>query len=292
MTKLHFVLTDMLNVIWMNRVQNESVVTECEELGLVWQCYPQFSQRQENGWLDLFQPPVYKSTGDSFLQVQSHLVTDKHFNQIAKVSNGGTTTVFLTEKQFAVTSILGWDENNGIVYFIATREAAPGTREFYSVKDEPGNEPVCITCSLIMPESGEKCEYNGISMSPDFLHYVHSCYGPAVPEVILRQTADNQAQFTLEANLELKEKLVPKAIPNRVYLTDENNGYRHEVRMVMPLNYNPALKYPAIVDVYGGPGYQEVDYRWSVSWPDYLTTNYDIIYISIDGRGSGYQSNE
>ena len=32
--------------------------------------------------------------------------------------------------------------------------------------------------------------------------------------------------------------------------------------------------------------------RWSVDWADYLTSNYGIVYASIDGRGTGFQSNE
>ena len=33
-------------------------------------------------------------------------------------------------------------------------------------------------------------------------------------------------------------------------------------------------------------------FRWSVGWGDYLVTSRNIIYASIDGRGTGYQSDE
>ena len=44
--------------------------------------------------------------------------------------------------------------------------------------------------------------------------------------------------------------------------------------------------------MYGGPGSQLVNQAWNVGWGDYLTSNYGIVYATIDGRGTGYQSNE
>jgi dipeptidyl aminopeptidase/acylaminoacyl peptidase len=64
------------------------------------------------------------------------------------------------------------------------------------------------------------------------------------------------------------------------------------VVLSLPQNYDPSLKYPLLVYVYGGPGSQTVHQRWSVGWADYLTSNYGIVYASIDGRGTGFQSNE
>jgi hypothetical protein len=34
---------------------------------------------------------------------------------------------------------------------------------------------------------------------------------------------------------------------------------------------------------------QEVDQQWRVDWKDFLVTNYDVVYASIDGRGTGFQ---
>ncbi len=41
--------------------------------------------------------------------------------------------------------------------------------------------------------------------------------------------------------------------------------------------------------MYGGPQSQRVNHYWSVNWKDYLVTNYDIVYATIDGRGTGCQ---
>lgn len=48
-------------------------------------------------------------------------------------------------------------------------------------------------------------------------------------------------------------------------------------------------QYPMVVDVYGGPASQKVDYRFHVYFGHYFATSRRTIYAMIDGRGSGYQ---
>ena len=47
------------SVTWMNRVQNESVTSRCEESSEAWRCSGVFSQRQQDGWIEIMAPPVY-----------------------------------------------------------------------------------------------------------------------------------------------------------------------------------------------------------------------------------------
>lgn len=47
------------SVTWMNRVQNESVTSRCEETSEAWRCSSVFSQRQQDGWIEIMAPPVY-----------------------------------------------------------------------------------------------------------------------------------------------------------------------------------------------------------------------------------------
>lgn len=48
-------------------------------------------------------------------------------------------------------------------------------------------------------------------------------------------------------------------------------------------------QFPMVVDVYGGPGSQRVDYRYHIGFGHYLASSRRTIYVMIDGRGSGYQ---
>lgn len=75
---------------------------------------------------------------------------------------------------------------------------------------------------------------------------------------------------TIQNNDKLRDDLVGKAIPQKVYLNVQtgNDGYDKKVRMLLPPSFDALSTYPAIVDTYGGPGYQEVNNRWSVGWAD------------------------
>lgn len=42
-----------------------------------------------------------------------------------------------------------------------------------------------------------------------------------------------------------------------------------------------------LVEVYGGPGSQKVNQGYKIGWGDYLASKKNVIYCSIDGRGSG-----
>jgi len=51
-------------------------------------------------------------------------------------------------------------------------------------------------------------------------------------------------------------------------------------------------KYPMLVQVYGGPGSQMVSQQYKIGWGDYLASKKNVIYASIDGRGSGHSGDK
>ena len=61
-----------------------------------------------------------------------------------------------------VTSILGWKEDDEIIYFMATEPGEPGTRHLYSVKPKSNNRfrnqlqipAECLTCNLLTSLNG------------------------------------------------------------------------------------------------------------------------------------------
>lgn len=65
-------------------------------------------------------------------------------------------------------------------------------------------------------------------------------------------------------------------------------------RMVKPINFNPAKKYPVIVYVYGGPHAHNVDARWnygSRGWETYMAQKGYLLFI-LDNRGSDNRGKE
>ena len=71
------------SVTWMNRVQNESVTSRCEETSEAWRCSGVFSQRQQDGWIEIMAPPVYSRYIVHCMMVSTIFrgFADEHHNQ-------------------------------------------------------------------------------------------------------------------------------------------------------------------------------------------------------------------
>ena len=292
----------ILSVIWMNRVQNVSSISECSlNNDNVYKCQTVSDMSQEDGWLDLFQPPKYSEDGMRFLQIRpvniSATSTTYHYFHIVEVTTATNDVKELTSGNgdTSVTEILGWDETDGVIYYMGTgRDGDPRERQFYAVHDlAEGPKIECLTCDLIMPNSQEPCLYSSVSLSEDFAHYVHTCRGPTVPEVVLR-ALNGDEKHVWEDNAQIRESVKNISTPTVQFLqVPVDGGFHAQVKMTLPPNHSADKKYALLVYVYAGPNTQNVDYRWSVGdWGEFLATNYDIVYASIDGRGSGYQSVE
>jgi len=294
-TAVTWISNDKLSVIWTNRVQNESSVSVCEANNNSWKCTTKTSPYQNDGWLDVFQPPKYSKDGNSFLQILPMKVGELHYPHI-KFHNENDAK-FITSGKFVVTSILIWNEEDSKVYFIGTGESSsvgPGSRHLYVAKTDTNVEVDCITCKLLT-QRNQECLLNSILMSPDGQHYVHTCQGPNIPEIVLRTVKNNthEVKYIFELNEDLEEKLENKSVSERMDLTvTVGEDYEAPVVMSLPKDYDPNRKYPLLLYVYGGPGSQLVNQAWKVGWTDYLTSNYGVVYATIDGRGTGFQSNE
>uniref|UniRef100_A0A672I2G1 Dipeptidyl peptidase 4-like n=1 Tax=Salarias fasciatus TaxID=181472 RepID=A0A672I2G1_SALFA len=80
-------------------------------------------------------------------------------------------------------------------------------------------------------------------------------------------------------------------VPAQVKLKNHSNLYFWYL-MVLPPGFDESKKYPLLIDVYGGPCSQEVDYVYRTGWATYLASTEKVIVASFDGRGSGYRGDE
>ena len=115
-----------------------------------------------------------------------------------------------------------------------------------------------------------------------------------IPESSLRNTSDNSLVYLFEDNKELEEKLQSKSLPDITYTNIDIPGtsFQSPVKILTPPNMSSNTSYPVIVYVYGGPGYQQVSNSWTIGWGEYLATSRNVVYILMDARGTGFQSNE
>lgn len=177
------------------------------------------------------------------------------------------------------------DLKRNIVYFIATKEA-PTRRHVYQVKlDGSDFRPLTDT---------SKAGYFEVSFSSESGYALLSSKGPAVPWQAIINTQGDQVEYeaVIEKNPRLVEMVEDYALPAEVYTNVTIDGYTLQVLERRPPHFNPSKKYPVLFHLYGGPGSQTVDRKFTVDFQSYLASNLGYIVVTVDGRGTGFIGRE
>lgn len=174
-----------LSITFTNREQTQAVTVLCRA--------PSFTCREihteaivDDGWVLPADKPIFSKTNTYFKHTNQSWdnkdSADLHthefksggfmlkrlpvrdgehgnYRHVVFISTSDQRTVPLTMGRFEVTKILGWDEKNEIVYFMAAPELKPGQRHLYkislnlNVTEKPNRiyvtstAPVCLTCN-------------------------------------------------------------------------------------------------------------------------------------------------
>ncbi|RDW86664.1 dipeptidyl aminopeptidase dapB [Aspergillus mulundensis] len=173
------------------------------------------------------------------------------------------------------------DLTRGLVYFIATKEA-PTQRHLYRVKlDGSDLQPLTDT---------SKPGYYDVSMSEGTGYGLLSYKGPSIPwQSIISTEGDKTTTLkTIEDNTALSKLVAQYALPTEIYQTITIDGFTLQVVERRPPNFNPARRYPVLFHLYGGPGSQTVDRKFTVDFQSYVAAALGYIVVTVDGRGTGF----
>ncbi|RMX38942.1 hypothetical protein pdam_00016432, partial [Pocillopora damicornis] len=133
------------------------------------------------------------------------------------------------------------------------------------------------------------CKYFAASFSLEASWYILTCYGPNVPRVTLHKTNSSTWYKDLEMNRALEKKMSELATPKRRNFKIPAGKYDLLATEFLPPNFDENKKYAVHFEVYGGPGSQRVTELFfkQLGWIAYLVSNFDIIVVMVDGRGTG-----
>lgn len=164
--------------------------------------------------------------------------------------------------------ILGVDGKRGFVYFRGSED--PTQSHVHRVSLQDGNI-VRLT---------QQTGLHSAVFSKDGSLYVHSFSGPKTMRRTFAVRVEDGKTVPLPSTA-----LEPPFVPTtEVLKIGPDNGFWCAV--TRPRQFEPRLRYPVIVDVYGGPGVQRV----VESMGSYLTAQWiadqGFIVVSIDGRGT------
>ncbi|XP_065355936.1 venom dipeptidyl peptidase 4 [Calliphora vicina] len=261
-----------LLITWLNRRQNIASLQLCSVSG---GCEEVKRIEEPKGWVTIGNPICLKQSENCLF---SYWIDNWYQVWNLDLKTGQNKWNSLGE--FTVLKVYGYDESNDKIYYQATLSSDPSIYHVFSNKD-------CLTCNLTDVD-GEKCLSASASFSKSFSYYTVSCSGPNPSFTKIFATKTNTEVKNWEANSAFRAMLSTKLRPTtdfmKVPLADGTWGI---AKLQFPPNLDVNKKYPMIIYVYGGPNSVRVTNSFGVGFDAYMTTNRQVIYVQIDGRGTG-----
>jgi len=220
---------------------------------------------------------VWASARDGF----THLYLYDYTGHLVRRLTAGRWNV----DDFRARAIKGIDEKHRLIYFSAT-EKSPLERHLYSTSLDT-RDPHRVT--RITREDG----VHGIAMSAGVAFYVDHFTGVSQPPQVSLHRSDGELMtYLLENRLDAHHPDAPYAADNS---TPEygslpaDDGQALEYRLFKPAHFDPDKRYPAIVEVYGGPGVQRVIDAWTGASFTQILTRAGYVVFQLDNRGSAFR---
>lgn len=231
----------------------------------------------DSAWVDVVDDVPWLDGGKAFLWTSER----DGWRHLYRVSRDGSSVKLLTPGAYDVIGVESIDRRGGWIYLIAS-PANPTQRYLYRVPLR-GGAPQRVT-------PANQPGTHGYQISPDArwaLHSYSTFDTPPVTEVV--RLRDHAPVRTLVANQALKAAAAsvirrPTAF-FRVKLAD---GAVLDGWMIFPRDFDPAKRYPLLMQVYGEPAAQTVLDRWGGStmlW-HHLIADQGYVVASVDNRGT------
>ncbi|UFH56667.1 S9 family peptidase [Spirosoma sp. KNUC1025] len=183
----------------------------------------------------------------------------------------------VTSGKWEVTYVHHIDPKARKVYFTST-EASPLERQLF-VADLDGKNKRRLTT---IPGR------HTINFSPNGQYFIDRYSNTETPtQVELRDTKGSLIK-ALETNKQVTDYLGSHAFaPKELSSFTTSDGQKIDISIIKPLDFDPAKKYPIVLDIYGGPGSQSVYNDFASSgWHQWLAqTGY--VVVGVNNRGSG-----
>uniref|UniRef100_A0A672SDB5 Dipeptidyl aminopeptidase-like protein 6 n=1 Tax=Sinocyclocheilus grahami TaxID=75366 RepID=A0A672SDB5_SINGR len=267
-TMVKWATSTKLAVNWLNRAQNNSILTLCEATTGI--CTKKHEDESDSWLHRQNEPPLFSRDGYRFFFTRAVPQGGRgkffHISMSTSQPNSSTDTLqSLTSGDWDVTQILAYNEDTKLVYFLSTEDDAR-RRQLYSANTTGSFNRRCLSCNL-------SCGYISGSFSPDTNYFLLNCKG-----LMLFQCK------TTVNNLSCTYKM-PKVEYKKISIDD----YCLNMQIVKPAGFTETAHYPLLLLVDGTPGGQMVTEQFQVDWTTVLVSSFNTIVMRLDGRGSGFQ---
>ncbi len=186
----------------------------------------------------------------------------------------GTLSKALTQGNFDVTKLYGYDETKQTLYF-QSAEQSPLQRDVYAV-DAKGKKTRL---------TDGKGTHNAL-FSSTFAYFSDDASGLNSPNVTTMRNSKGESIRILEDNANLVAEFKSLNLPAKEFFSfTTSEGILLNGWMIKPVNFDSQKKYPALMTQYSGPNSQEVKDSWNAGWEYYLASQ-GYVVASVDGRGT------
>lgn len=183
---------------------------------------------------------------------------------------------------YDITSIYGYDETTGDVYYQAAG-INPHDRQIFVSHKNGKTERLTDTNG-----------WNKAVFSGDYKYFLNTWSNYNTPYVFTIRDSKGKVLSTPIDNKELKEKVKTYGFNGReTFSFTTSEGVKLDGWMVKPKDFDTNKKYPVILFQYSGPGSQQVIDAWNVGSMgnggafDYYLAQQGFIVVCVDGRGTG-----
>ena len=198
------------------------------------------------------------------------------YNHIYLYNTSGKLIRQLTKGEYDVTDVIGFDPKEKELYFISTQES-PLERHIYKLNMKEGRS---------MKLSADSGIHTAL-LSGDARYIIDSYSNITEPRIInIAKTNGKKVKEILHAENPYKSYALGDIEVSSISATGDHPELFY--RLIKPVDFDPAKKYPVIVYVYGGPHSQLVNNSWlggSRMWQHYMASK-GYIAFTLDNRGT------
>lgn len=235
------------------------------------------SRQSDPYWINIEGDPFFLPDSSAFLWTEER--APEGFRHLYSFPLDGKQAKQITAGPWQITSISCWDIPNRRVFYVSS-EASPLERQLYRVNlDGSGKQRL----------TGAPGTHR-ISMAPGCQNYLDTYSNlQAPPETTLRSADGAQSTRFRAANRAVLDEFdlrTPEIIPLALPAKPGSSKEMLYGRLLKPPDFDPARKYPLIVDVYGGPHDQSVRDAWSGLNIDQVLAARGYVVWQMDNRGT------
>ncbi len=253
-----------LTILVQNREQTEHLLLSVDEhTGYT----TTLLVERDDAWINLDQSmPHWLPDGQTFLWT-----TERNGSwQLERRARDGAPMTVITKPDFGYRSFVSYDEKANAVYVIGSDD--PIHRYLYRVAiDSASSSPKRIT-----PARGN----HGVTFSKDHAVYYHAFSGANGTVDRVMRRADGSEIGRLKSMAE-----APPFMAN-LELTTVGDAPSFHAALIRPRNFDPSIRYPVIVYVYGGPHAQMVGASPRRYLLQQWMADHGYIVVTLDGRGT------